>query len=156
MAAGGKALKHRAEARLQLFDENSTIRIKVDRELVEGVCLALTLLSLEEVDIVALFDSSISLNTRLELCRTSDSKDTSSMLTTDDGRSRLELVARDLKTILCFLLRYYRDGYGAVDHIDIEVDAKRTNNDRPYVTVVVADSAPPVSDDEARRRLGLG
>jgi hypothetical protein len=51
----------------------------------------------------------------------------------------------------CFFLRYFRDGFAEVDHVDID----DTANAGGYLTFVVSEFAPPVSPDEAKRRLGL-
>jgi len=46
-----------------------------------------------------------------------------------------------------FFLKYYRDGQGEVDHVDIETP----NGD--YLTFLVDSYNEPVSESEARRRL---
>ena len=66
-----------------------------------------------------------------------------------DNRINLTLADHDLGRLRMFFLRYYRDGYAAVDHVDIETP----NGD--YITVTVHESAPPVSAEEAKRRLGV-
>lgn len=53
---------------------------------------------------------------------------------------------------LAYFARYYRDGVAEVDHIDVEaVSTKGVGVD---VRLRVARSAPAVSPEEARRRLG--
>ena len=50
-----------------------------------------------------------------------------------------------------FFARYYRDGVAEVDHIDIGSDEPEFG----YITISVDEHLPPVSSDEARRRLGI-
>lgn len=61
----------------------------------------------------------------------------------------LTLSERDLDFARHFFLRYYRDGAAEVDHIDIET------NDGGYIIFAVDKSLPPVSAEEAKRRLGM-
>jgi len=69
---------------------------------------------------------------------------------TGDGDHRaLTLSARDLDFARYFFLRYYRDGAAEVDHIDIET------GEGGYVVFAVDESLPPVSSEEAKRRLGM-
>lgn len=58
-----------------------------------------------------------------------------------------------LEAWLVFFLKYYRDGRAEVDHLDFE--AAWDTGDACDFTLKVALHKPPVSADEARRRLGL-
>lgn len=66
-----------------------------------------------------------------------------------DGTVYIILNTRNLDFVRHFYLRYYRDGVAEVDHIDIETD------EGVYITFKVEESLPPVSLDEAKRRLGM-
>lgn len=61
----------------------------------------------------------------------------------------LKLSGRDLDFARHFFLRYYRDGAAEVDHIDIEME------EGGYVIFSVGKSVPPVSPEEAKRRLAM-
>jgi hypothetical protein len=61
----------------------------------------------------------------------------------------LTLTPGALDFVRHFFLRYYRDGVAEVDHIDVQ------NCDGGYTTICAQDSAPAVSEKEAKRRLGL-
>jgi hypothetical protein len=67
--------------------------------------------------------------------------------------SRLELTPIQLDSLTSFFLKYYRDGIAAVDHMDLEAIAVGTESEDAYITLVVPDYAPPVSPEEAERRL---
>jgi hypothetical protein len=64
----------------------------------------------------------------------------------------VELMEPDLGYVGAYLLRFYRDGVAAVDHIDVEAKIEGTNG---YITFYVESFVPPVTEQEARRRLGL-
>jgi hypothetical protein len=67
----------------------------------------------------------------------------------EKDRITVALCERDLDFVKHFYFRYYRDGMAEVDHIDIETD------DGSYLILSAEDSIPPVSSDEAKRRLGI-
>jgi hypothetical protein len=57
---------------------------------------------------------------------------------------------------LHFFLKYHRDGVGDINHIDVEIPPREPNSGRGLDLVLqVPDALPPISEDEARRRLGL-
>jgi hypothetical protein len=66
-----------------------------------------------------------------------------------NGRLAVYLAASDLDFVRHFFLRYYRDGFADVDHIDIQ------NSDGGYTTFYAEQSVPPVSAEEAKRLLGM-
>ena len=68
-------------------------------------------------------------------------------------RLEVRLGQIELERWLVFFLKYYRDGWAEVDHLDSE--ATWDTGQPCDLTLKVANSAPPVSEDEARRRLGL-
>ncbi len=69
--------------------------------------------------------------------------------TCDANGLALKLSARDLDFARHFFLRYYRDAAAEVDHIDIETE------EGGYVIFSVEESVPPVSSEEAKRRLDM-
>lgn len=148
-------MKHRAAARLCLQTESGRVRIESNKEHVEELCLSLTLLMFDLVNTIQLFDPTVSLETRLEIRKANIEQMFSSLLWRTEQRPVLHLSSRDIRVVLTFLLQYYRDSYGNVDHVDLSVDVVGGSRDRIDVTIAVSESAPPVSEDEARRRLGL-
>lgn len=72
-----------------------------------------------------------------------------------DDRLELSLSSVALEGLLGFFLKYYRDGMADVDHVDLEARAPEVEGGIVDVMVRVGRSAPPVSGEEARKRLGL-
>ena len=67
--------------------------------------------------------------------------------------SQLEFPLTSLEYIQCFFLKYYRDEVADVDHIDLEAINADTGKQDEYITFRVPDWRPPVSPEEAERRL---
>lgn len=60
----------------------------------------------------------------------------------------------ELEYWLMWSLKYYRDGIADVDHIDVEIGAN--DGDKGFaLTLTVGNAQPPVSAEEAKRRLGI-
>lgn len=72
------------------------------------------------------------------------------------GQARLdvEIAQVELERWQAFFLKYYRDGVAEVDHFD--VSGLSSDGSSCELVVKVGNAAPPVSGEEARRRLGLG
>ena len=130
-------------------------RILTNRETADRVCTALSLLLFDLVEAAAFFDPSKSLSTGVEVRKAEPGDEFATLLLRDGGTPEFHLTTRDLENILAFVLRYCRDGYGAVDHVDIEASVVGRDGESYYFTVAVAEAAAPVTPEEARRRLGL-
>jgi hypothetical protein len=77
-----------------------------------------------------------------------------SKITLEDDGILILFCVNDLEAVESFLLHYCRDGFTAVDHIDIEL----SSNDRSteYSLVIRTDVfRAPMSSHEARKLLGL-
>jgi hypothetical protein len=70
------------------------------------------------------------------------------------GRSQVVMTDNSIDYVQHFFLKYYRDGLAEVDHIDLQAVDAETGNSEIYVTFQVAESIPPVTGEEAKRRLG--
>ncbi|HEX3627409.1 MAG TPA: hypothetical protein VH280_18540 [Verrucomicrobiae bacterium] len=68
--------------------------------------------------------------------------------------TRLKITENDLDYLLHFFLKYYRDGWAEVDHIDLEALCTAECQDSSN-TFKVPESAAPLSVEAARKRLGL-
>jgi hypothetical protein len=73
------------------------------------------------------------------------------------GKSKvlLSLDTTELERWVHFTLRTVRDGVAEVDHFDLEAIPEGQGTQAVAVVVAFPSSTPPVSPDEARRRLGL-
>ena len=69
--------------------------------------------------------------------------------------AKLLISQRELEYWKNFFLSYYRDGIGAVDHIDVDIPPDDSNTTKGlFLVLKIPDSAPPISEEELRRRLG--
>jgi hypothetical protein len=68
--------------------------------------------------------------------------------------TRLRITLSDLDYLRHFFLKYYRDGVGEVDHVDLEV-ASATESSDASITFKVPEAVLPLSAEEAKKRLGL-
>jgi hypothetical protein len=71
----------------------------------------------------------------------------------DDNAIIVSLGRIALEVCLVYFLKYYRDGLADVDHLDFE--ATWDTGDACDFSLKVALHKPPVSAEEARKRLGL-
>jgi hypothetical protein len=69
----------------------------------------------------------------------------------NSGAVHIQLIPVDIAYLLAMCLKYYRDGYAEVDHVDIE--SKLEVDENAYVTVKFADYASSLSSEEAKKRL---
>ncbi len=71
-----------------------------------------------------------------------------------DNLALIELTSTEIEYWLAWSLKYYRDGIADVNHIDVEIKSQsKTKN--IALTLMVNNAQPPVSAEEARRRLGV-
>lgn len=67
----------------------------------------------------------------------------------------IELSPIELEALMTFCLLAVRDGVAQVDHVDIEATSARSGEQDGSFVLKFPQAAPPVSAEEARRRLGL-
>lgn len=73
-----------------------------------------------------------------------------------DQRAKLCISRTELESWIAFFLTYYRDGIASVDHLDVDVPASGKDSTKGIFLVMrVSHALQPVSETEARRRLGL-
>lgn len=71
------------------------------------------------------------------------------------GAVHFGLTTNVLDFLLVFGLKCYRDGWAEVDHVDLEAQIEGIHDlQNAYFTVHFQEFAPPVSAEEAKRRLG--
>jgi hypothetical protein len=117
-------------------------------------CLALCLLREELIDSIALGDGIAPSPLVFKRAPTSSHLEQSAFVS-DGGRVSVEVSDNDLKWWLNWFLKYFRDGYADVDHIDVELRPLGEGDAGIDLTFTVAAYAPALSHEEARRRLGL-
>jgi hypothetical protein len=76
------------------------------------------------------------------------------LLELGDMSVKIAISSQELDYWLAFFLRYFRDGFAEVDHIDVEMDESEVA-EKVMLTLKVDEAVSPVSEDEARKRLRL-
>lgn len=130
---------------------NGTVQellIEFNWSAIERICIGLSLLNERLISGLDLIDLG---QTRLQVVSSQDSR---SILRTAPYL-KLSLQKSELERWLHFLLRTVRDGAAEVDHIDLEVRLAEEPSMSADVTVLFPVFAPPVTGDEAAKRLGL-
>jgi hypothetical protein len=131
------------------------VRVVVDPNALRDWCLSLCLL--KEGLTEGLLISEARGKQKLEIETTGTPVDrlrAKLMLAAD--RTQLRVSHHDLGYLLHFFLKYYRDGIGEVDHLDLQAVSGEEGDMDCYATFIILTSRPPVSAEEAKRRLGSG
>ena len=136
----------------QEYQGQTVFRINFNREALVDWCLGLCLLQTRLVNTLAVKEKSGKRGVEVGVLWTADR---AARARADFRREtpQFELTPTQLDYVISFFLKYYRDGFAAVDHIDLEAIAVGTGNEDAYLTLVVPDYAPAVSPEEAERRL---
>jgi len=137
-----------AEFSEQVIEDQAAFKLDLAQSDIPDLCLSLCLLREELVSQVCLQS-----NGKLGLCL-ERSESTNNRLVRSPTLS-LQMTRTELERLVYFFLTYYRDGWADVDHIDVEADDDVPNRMAAYVIFVVPAYKPPVSADEAKRRLGI-
>ena len=139
-----KFLDHPLWVETVTVEEQPILRIRVLKPVLGDWCLSLQLLQDRLVE-GFVFRQNRSLQ-KIEF-RVNSTERTS--IKVDEARVEVGFSLGDLDFLRHFFLRYYRDDVADVDHVDLETGSGG------YVIFSVNDFHPPVSADEARRRLGM-
>lgn len=132
-------------------DQARLVIITFTPEAVVQLCLGLSMLWHRLVESVSLQGSGVTL-----VFGRCESNETARALVAWKGRgASLQLSSQELEYWLSFFLRGFRDGMAEVDHIDVETDSPSSTEPSGFFVLKVPDAVPPVSAEEARRRLGL-
>jgi hypothetical protein len=125
----------------------TVVKVMLMAEALDRFCIGLCLLKENLIDTFDLVDtrgvSSFRLRRSLEV----------TVIEIRQDKISLALDTTELTRWLYFTLRAVRDGTAEVDHLDVE--ARGQTQERVDVVIAYPSSAPAVSSDEARRRLGL-
>lgn len=131
------------------------LSVKITHEVLEHWCLLLCLLHFDLVGHLALHAADRRI--KLRICRDSQLEEGERAIVFGN-RDNLEvrITATELEHWLHFFLTYYRDGVASVDNIDVDLDYRMLQGKALDTLAFNVDwSIPPVSAEEARRRLGL-
>ena len=132
------------EVNSRKVDGQSVMNVHVPPNCLEHWCFCLQLLHDELVDSCVVFAPAAQFKLESR-CETSS---------THLKRNAIDVVClspQALDFLRSFFLKYFRDGFAEVDHLDIEDDLQHGG----YLTFSVSEYSPPISVDEVRKRLGL-
>jgi hypothetical protein len=147
-----KHLKLPLRLELVRYSGQTVLNIQFESKALSGWCLALCLL--KEGLTAALVISEEGAKGKLELELMSEAKERRTHASFEAETARLRITSNDLDYLLHFFLKYYRDGFAEVDHLDLEVVAANERQDAS-VTFKVPESAQPLSPEQAKKRLRL-
>jgi hypothetical protein len=116
-------------------------------------CLGLSLLNNQLVDTLSVTGEKTKTGIGLSLGGKKNTRGIIRLKFISSALTELEITKGDVEYLLHFFLRYYRDGMADVDHIDLPAVNSDTGDKGLYVTFKVQHSKPPVTPEEARRRL---
>jgi hypothetical protein len=117
-------------------------------------CLDLCLLRESLIDSLTIIDEDGSYRLRVSLDPSLAHRSTVSR--SDSRGADVFLSRTELDYWANFFLKYYRDGIGEVDHLDLEAYPRTPDTTRGLgIVLQIPNALPPISEEEARRRLGL-
>jgi hypothetical protein len=118
------------------------------RDLTIGLCLLWNKL-VSRLDVVDAGDQFV-----LQLSTGSIPGDCRATVTWEKNSALLVLSETELKALMFFCLRSARDGLAEVDHVDIEAEPAVAGGRSGSFVLKFPTAKPPVSANQARRRLG--
>ncbi len=130
---------------------DAILKVNLHAISLDQVCIGLCLLREELIVTLDLVDTTAKMTLRFERAGYKGSTEIKS----ENGRTILSLDQTELDRWMHFALRTVRDGAAEVDHIDLDAPMADQSGRAISVVVTFPSSLPPVSEEEARRRLGL-
>lgn len=127
----------------------NVVRIRLADGSIASWTLGLCMLKESVVDTLSVHSEDRSMRLQLERAV----RESTGTIRVENGPSTVtvSLSTTELERWVYFFLSYLRDGYGAVDHMDVDIDGP----DRMTLIVYVPAAAVPLSRDEALRKLKL-
>jgi hypothetical protein len=132
-------------------DTNTIIKVSLVAILLDQVCIGLCLLREGLITTLDLVDTTAKMTLRLERAGNKGS----TKIQSNKGRAVLSLDQTEIERWMHFTLRMVRDGVAEVNHIDLDAPMADQSGRAISVVVTFPSSLPPVSEEEARRRLGM-
>jgi hypothetical protein len=132
------------------YDNKATVvKVCLIADVLDRFCLGLCLLKEDLIDSLDLVDTKGAKRFRLQRSTRAIS------IELQQDKINLALDAIELERWLHFTLRAVRDGVAEVDHLDVEAILAGQAPESVDLIIAYPSSVPPVSSNEARRRLGL-
>lgn len=132
------------------YAEQTCFEMSFERDAIGEWCLGLGLLKERLVDSLLIEPTKGNLKLDLKVAPEATDGNITGKVQYDSIHLSLSLVTLDY--LLNFSLKYYRDGYADVSHIDLQTSFNEFG-DEVYITFQFPDYAGPLSADEAARML---
>lgn len=132
--------------------QESALFVKFDRGALRDWCLGLCLLHERLIDTLVVSNESGQKSVEINVVWTAE-RGTRVQAELNKEKALMKVTETHLGYLLEFFLTYYRDGVAAVDHVDLQADIRGTKNKNGYIVFKVPDFVPPVTPEEAERRL---
>jgi hypothetical protein len=145
----------RVSLRINEYERETVIVVELDDSTVVDWCMSLCLMKegLVPSFTVTSMDGTFRLTIKPEVVQARQPRETIRWIT---GGAEVSIDQVELAHWLHFFLKYYRDGIGEVDHIDVDLLPGASSASRSCTLVLkVPRALPPGSGEELRRRLGL-
>ena len=139
-----KSIQLAIKVNSRTIDGQSVLHVHVPPNCLDQWTLCLQLLHDELVDCCVLFAPAAQFKLELRC-------ETSSTHLKMNATNVVCLSPQALDCLRCFFLKYFRDGFAEVDHVDIDDDVQHGG----YLTFSVSEYSHPISGEELRKRLGL-
>jgi hypothetical protein len=147
-----KHLQLSLNVELVRYPQQTAFTISLNRESLRDWCLGLSLLKEDLIETLAVSAERGKRKFEIELLA-SAGPTVRAQADFSSETTRLKITPNHADYLLHFFLKYYRDGAAEVDHVDVEAASPDEGSEGTYITFKVPDSSPPLSPEEAERRL---
>lgn len=140
------------EMYFEFIDESEYLTVPFSEATVAEWCLELTILRYGLSDAITIETRGPSIKLKIRQ-RDDDSSTRASVEHWKHDKVQIAVSPSEVEYWLSSYLKLYRDGSAQVDHIDIELQAESEAD--LNIILTMPSTSSPVSEREARRRLGL-
>lgn len=128
------------------------LRILFAHEALRDWCLGLCLLKARLIRLLLISDEHGKKQLEIQVLDTADIA-ARTLVDFETEVTQLSISPSQLDYVSSFFLKYYRDGVAEVDHIDLDAVATDGGSNGVGITLIVPDFAPPLSAEEAERKV---
>jgi hypothetical protein len=132
-----------------------SIAILVPADAIEHWCLMLCLIEKRLIETVYIVAPQRRMDFQLQIDENCPTRSTTSVRWLSPTSAELRVCRPELERWTDFYLKYYRNGFGEVDHIDVEFESPNGDRGLDVALIVPSMLRPRPADEALRRRLGL-
>lgn len=141
--------------RVRQYHDHRSVKVEVDSEELKDWCLGLSLLNQGLIPSIEIEAPGKTMNLVIEVDDRITDSEIGRIHWDTPASGHLQISRTELESWLQFYLKASRDGFGDVDHLDVDIEG----TDRApglFLTLIVPRARPPRPDgDELRKKLGL-